>query len=224
MANFTRIMKRHLPTLLLFVLPLTCSAQNSNDADIEKILIEGRSGDIALQAFNSGDFARAEIEFKKNAQCALRLENNQRAFIEGLQTAQNNQLTRNQNNQANSANLNSSFGGNGRNQRKNETQQRTCSDRGFQLYMTGLSQLQLGRPEEAEKNFKTAAFLNKDLYDAHYRLGLMKLLRDDTKSAKKHLKNIRKILKRCDECEAEEEMIAQVSFLDKALKGEIKLK
>jgi len=186
------------------------------------------AGDIPVIADGgikfSGDFAKAEIEFKKNAQCALRLENNNRAFIDGLQNAQNNQLTRSQTNQANSSNLNSSFGGSGRNKRTNETRQRTCNDRGFQLYMVALSQLQLGRVEEAEKNLKTAAFLNKDLYDAHYRLGLMELLRDDSKSAKKHLKKIKKILKRCDECEAEEEIVAQVNFLDKAVKGEIKLK
>ncbi len=213
-----------LSVFLLLLLPFANYAQDTNDDDIEKIVIEGQSGDIALQAFNSGDFAKAEIEFKKNAQCALRLENNNRAFIDGLQNAQNNQLTRSQTNQANSSNLNSSFGGSGRNKRTNETRQRTCNDRGFQLYMVALSQLQLGRVEEAEKNLKTAAFLNKDLYDAHYRLGLMELLRDDSKSAKKHLKKIKKILKRCDECEAEEEIVAQVNFLDKAVKGEIKLK
>jgi hypothetical protein len=31
-------------------------------------------------------------------------------------------------------------------------------NRGYQLYMTGLSQIQMGRTDEAEKNLKTALF------------------------------------------------------------------
>ena len=90
--------------------------------------------------------------------------------------------------------------------------------------MTGLSQIQLGLPEEAEKNFKTASFVNKNIYDAHYRIALIELLRDDKDAAKSRLSDIKGVLKRCRDCEVRDEIIARVDFLEKAISGKIKLK
>jgi tetratricopeptide (TPR) repeat protein len=204
--------------------------------EIERIIVSGSSLDAAKRAFNAGDFELAEIEFKKNAKCALRMERNKQAFVNGLQNSSiNNSLQQTAsiqtgsssqgNSISNSSTVSSSIGGRAVNQPDKTTKRdRTCSSRGYQLYMTGLSQIQLGRTDEAEKNLKTASFLNKNIYDAHYRLALMHLLRKDTQSAKERLSNIQEVLKRCRDCESREEILVRIDFLKKALSGEIRLK
>ena len=89
--------------------------------------------------------------------------------------------------------------------------------------MTGLSQIQLGRIEEAEKNFKTASFLNTNIYDAHYRVALMQLLRNDMSGAKSRLSDVQDVLNRWRDCKARDEIIARIDFLEKAISGEVKL-
>lgn len=221
----------------------TFSQQNSEAEDdsqeaeeIERILVSGQNYDSAMRAFQSGNFELAEIEFKKNAKCALRRENNKRAFVDGLQTSALNNAARSSGSlsgssatERNSAtpptpSVASSMGGKSSNREGSTTvTERTCTDRGYQLYMTALSQIQLGRNEEAEKNLKTASFLNKNIYDAHYRLALMQLLRKDKDTAQERLESIRDVLDRCRDCEAKEEIVARIDFLEKALSGKIKL-
>ena len=203
--------------------------------EIERIIIEGGNLDAAMGAFRAGNFELAEIEFKKNAKCALRIERNKRAFIGGLQTSSINSSLQNtasiasgSQSQGNATSSSSSFsggtGGKSSNQEKSTVvKERTCSDRGYQMYMTALSQIQLGRNEDAEKNLKTASFLNKNIYDAHYRIALMGLLRKDTEGAEDRLSDIQEVLDRCRDCKAREEIVARIDFLEKALSGEIKL-
>lgn len=206
------------------------------DDEVERIIVEGQNYDAAMKAFNSGDFATAELEFKKNAKCALRIELNQLAFKEGLQNAGINQnvqgvagVTNTQIGQVTDsvqsadAGIAANLGGGSRNKVRKDTPQRTCKNRAFQLYMQGLSQYQLGKQEEAEKNFKTAVFLNKNIYDARFRLTLMDLLNKDVKGAKKGFKELQAILERCDDCEAKAEIVQRVNFVEKALNGDIKL-
>jgi hypothetical protein len=206
--------------------------------EIERITVLGGNLDAAMGAFRAGNFALAEIEFKKNAKCALRAERNKKAFIGGLQTSSINSSIQNtasvtsvasgSQSQGNLTSSSSPFsgrsGGKSANQEKRAAvSKRTCSDRGYQMYMTALSQIQLGRNEEAEKNLKTASFLNKNIYDAHYRIALMGLLRKDNESAEDRLSDIQEVLDRCRDCEAREEIVARIDFLEKALSGEIKL-
>lgn len=227
----------------IIFIPVKIQAQTSNQTDeanqesqeIERIIVSGQNYDEAMRAFNAGDFELAEIEFKKNAKCALRVERNKRAFIGGLQNSSIDNSLQNSasiqsgaQSQANTSGRTSTptsgIGGNAENRKENATvSARTCSDRGYQLYMTGLSQIQLGRTDEAEKNFKTASFLNKNIYDAHYRVALMQLLRSDKDGAKSRLDDIQDVLKRCRDCEAKEEILARIDFIEKALSGEIKL-
>ncbi|MDT0595602.1 hypothetical protein [Glaciecola petra] len=221
--------------------PSTELVQNAKEATeqdevIETIIVEGNNYNDALRAFNRGDFALAEIEFKKNARCAHRMERNKRAFINGLQTSSIN------NNVQSSASLgggggpegNSTIqtnttaspvtGGNARRQKsKSQQQELTCENRAYQLYMTALSQIQLGRNEEAEENLEIASFLNKNIYDAHYRLALMQLLRNNKDEAEDRLDNLQDVLKRCRDCEAKPEIVARIQFVEKAIAGEIKL-
>lgn len=211
-------------------------APKEQEQQIETIIVEGNNYNAALRAFNRGDFALAEIEFKKNARCAHRMERNKRAFVNGLQTSA---IT---NNLQSSASLgggggpqsNSTIqssnsaspvtGGNARRQKsKSEEQELTCENRAYQLYMTALSQIQLGRSEEAEENLEIASFLNKNIYDAHYRLALMQLLRNDKDEAEDRLDDLQDVLKRCRDCDAKTEIVARIDFVEKALAGEIKL-
>lgn len=206
------------------------------DEVIETIIVEGNNYNDALRAFNRGDFALAEIEFKKNAKCAHRMERNKRAFINGLQTsAISNNLQSsaslgggggpqgNTTIQTNTA-VSPVTGGNARRQKsKSQQQELNCENRAYQLYMTALSQIQLGRSDEAEENLEIASFLNKNIYDAHYRLALMQLLRNDKDEAEDSLDNLQDVLKRCRDCEAKPEIVARIEFVEKAIAGEIKL-
>lgn len=203
---------------------------------VERIIVDGRNLDSAMRAFNLGDYAQAEIDFKKNAKCALRIERNKRAFVDGLQSASVNQSIQSSVNT--SSNPNGQGGGNAApaagnfagavgsgnsNSEQTSAPKRTCDNRAFQLYMMGLSQIQLGRADEAEENFETATFLNRNMYDAQFRLALMQILRNDMKGAKSQFKELEKILKRCRDCPAREEIIVRKDYLEKALSGEVKV-
>jgi hypothetical protein len=231
-------------SLLSIFVSINAQAQQSSQTEkaepeqqeMERITVSGGNFDAAKRAFNAGDFKLAEIEFKKNAKCALRLERNKQAFVNGLQNSSiDNSQQRTASIQSdsssqgisvsNSSPVSSSISGRAVNQpEKTAMGDSNCSNRGYQLYMTGLSQIQLGRTDEAEKNLETASFLNKNIYDAHYRLALMQLLRNDIKGAEDRLSNIQGVLKRCRDCESREEILVRIDFLKKALSGDIKLK
>ena len=229
---------------LFFLCAVNTHAQQNGESekaeqkteDVERIIVSGQNLDAAMSAFRSGNFELAEIEFKKNAKCALRIERNKRALVDGMQTSALNNATQSSASLGGSSQLDnnspipapsvsSGIGGKASNREKDQTvRSRTCTDRGYQLYMTALSQIQLGRNEEAEKNLKTASFLNKNIYDAHYRIGLMQLLRNDKDTAQDRLEKIQDVLDRCRDCEAKEEIVARIDFLEKALSGKIKLR
>ena len=207
---------------------------NNNDEDIENITVTARAGDAAMQAFNAGNFELAEIKFKENERCALRVERNRQAFIEGVRESQISQEvngggvnTGSSMTDSNAARVegNSSMNAIAAKTQKAEDKVRenTCENRAFQIYMAGLSQLQLGRAEDAEASFERAVALSQIQYDAHYRLALMKLLRQDKSGAEGHLEAINSILKRCYNCDAREEIVRISDFLQKAVDGKIKL-
>lgn len=207
---------------------------NNNDEDIENITVTARAGDAAMQAFNAGNFELAEIKFKENERCALRVERNRQAFIEGVRESQISQEvngggvnTGSSMTDSNAARVegNSSMNAIAAKTQKAEDKVRenTCENRAFQIYMAGMSQLQLGRAEDAEASFERAVALSQVQYDAHYRLALMKLLRQDKSGAEGHLEAINSILKRCYNCDAREEIVRISDFLQKAVDGKIKL-
>nr|WP_136251488.1 tetratricopeptide repeat protein [Ningiella ruwaisensis] len=202
---------------------------NQQDNDVEEIEVTGQAGDAALQAFAAGNFELAEIKFSENAECALRVERNKRAFIQDMQNAQINQSlsgAASSNNPSGSApstpinstsSMASSFDGRG----SAPVRDKTCENRGYQLYMVGMSQLQLGRSEEAEENFERAVNINKRLHDAVFRLALMKLLRDDSEGASDHLQELHRLLKKCHNCESFDKIQANIDFLERAIQGSI---
>ena len=176
------------------------SKDNKERTEIEKITIEGRSNS-AMYSFKSGDFQLAETKFKNNAACALRAERDLQAFKDALKNSQPDGLI----------------------PRSPRRTPERCKDRGLQLYMAGLSQLQLNLSKEAENSFERAISLKNRLYDAHYRLALIKLLREDKESAKTHFSKIKEILKVCDDCDVRDEILVRIDYLKKALNGDINL-
>ena len=202
-----------------------------NDPDDDVVARATVQVDPAMSAWNAGDFVTAEIEFKQNAFCALRAERN---FIAGVESARDSALNSNISASAGLApsaagpdgaaisaatsTSNAPVGNPGNNfKNKISNTKRTCEDRGFQLYMMGLSQLKLGKRDEAKASLNRAAAMRKNLFDAHFRLALMEYQDGDLKKANKHFKKLRKLEPKCKGCNSEAEIRAQIEYLDNLL-------
>ncbi len=204
---------------------------SQDKSSVDEIISRGSiQTDPAMSAFRAGDYATAEIEFEKNAFCALRAERN---FVSGIETARDSSITSNLTADAVSvpqpvgglggasvveaapaptAQFNSSSFKN-----KDSETKRTCDDRGFQLYMMGLSQLKLGKTKAAKKSLQRAANMRKNLYDAHFRLSLLEYQDGDIEKAKKQFKKLQKLESSYKFGEANKEIKAQIVFLKKLL-------
>ena len=225
----------------LALLPIA-SAQESEAPESENRVLDtveviGVQNDAAMAAFRSGDFETAEVEFLDNAMCALRRERN---LINSVENAQINSLRAETFSQ--STGVDSGASSRGANAGAGQetptgiaaidgiatrnlpnTYDRTCDARGRQLYFAGLSQIQLGKTNEALRNFERATAASRILYDAHYKIALIKLLNGDPQTARGELRKIEGILKRCRNCEAKQEIVERVDHLQKALSGEVSL-
>lgn len=222
-------MKRKALTLLSMGL-IFAGASAAQDAEpVDEVISQGSiQTDPAMSAWNSGDFATAEVEFKRNAFCALRVERNFRSGVEGARDStvradvgvDFDQAAAGAGGQGGapigrtappptpSANIESS---NFRN--KDSETKRTCEDRGFQLYMMGMSQLKLGKTAEAKESLIRAAAMRKNLYDAHFRLSLMEYQDGNIEKAHKQFKKLRKLESKCKGCDAKDEIKAQIKYL-----------
>lgn len=207
------------------------SIQNADVPD-EVIATARKQTDPAMSAFLSGDYETAEIEFDKNAFCALRVERNFRSGVESARDESiRSTLAGNSNTQAQPTGGPGAGGGagvasaptnvivNGINSSDFQTsnKRRTCEDRGFQIYMKGLSQLELGKMAEAKKTLAQATQVHRHLYDAHFKLSLLEYQDGNLEDAKKELKKLKKIAQRCKRCVAKPEIEGQVQYLDKLL-------
>lgn len=225
----------------LALLPIA-SAQDSETPETENRVLDtveviGVQNDAAMAAFRAGDFETAEVEFLDNAMCALRRERN---LTNSVENAQISSLRAESFGQA--AGVDSGASSRGANAGAGQqtptgvaaidgiatrnlpnTYDRTCDARGRQLYFAGLSQIQLGKTEEALRNFERATVASKILYDAHYKIALIKLLNGDSKTARGELRKIEGILKRCRNCEAKQEIVERRDHLQKAINGDVSL-
>lgn len=213
----------------------TGGAANINQADVpdEVIATARKQTDPAMSAFLAGDYETAEIEFDKNAFCALRVERN---FRSGVEDARDNSiradLAGNINTPQQPTGGQGTSGGaisaptpnavavnnvNSSDFQKNN-KRRTCKDRGFQIYMRGLSQLELGKRAEAKKSLSQATKVHRTLYDAHFKLSLLEYQEGNLEGAIKELGKLKKIAKRCKRCVAKPEIEGQVQYLNTLLK------
>ena len=212
-------------------------APEGGDRVLDTVEVIGVQNDAAMAAFRAGDFETAEVEFLDNAMCALRRERN---LVNSVENAQINSLRAESFGQA--VGVDSGASSRGANAGAGQqtptgiaaidgvatrnlpnTYDRTCDARGRQLYFAGLSQIQLGKTNEALRNFERATAASRILYDAHYKIALIKLLNGDSKTARGELRKIEGILKRCRNCEAKQEIVERVDHLQKALNGEVSL-
>ncbi|WP_026940660.1 hypothetical protein [Hellea balneolensis] len=222
-------------TLALSVLSISLAfsapALSQGSEPIDEIISRGTNQkDPAMSAWHAGDFAKAEIEFDRNAFCALRAERN---FISGVETARDSSITSDL--AADAVSTPQPVGGLGGAsvvesapppipqynsssfKNKESATKRTCEDRGFQLYMKGLSQLKLGKIVEAKKTLSRAANMRKNLYDAHFRLSLLEYQDGNLKGAAKHLKKLKKLKSSYKFGEANKEIEAQIAYLSRLL-------
>jgi len=209
---------------------------------IEEVVVLGQSqNDAAMSAFRSGDFKAAQDGFLKNARCALKrkralesLVSNQTIGQQRAATAESAQGTssgasggppspgaiaqiESQAGSLNSGSIGGTFKG-GAQKKAEEKQEYTCENQGFQLYMVGLSQIQLGKTEEALHNFTRATRLSRVLYDAHYRIGLISILNKDLVESRRQLKKIGAILKKCKKkCTVKDEIKVRHQHLKKSI-------
>jgi len=227
-----------LSAALTFCLSAPASAQSNaqdNEPEDEVIATGTLQRDPAMSAFMAGDFVTAEIEFKRNAFCALRAE---RGFSSGVEAARESNLRTELTAGGNSApqpvdgqggagagagitapTAAPSAGLNFTDRQKDEdAQRRTCDERGFQLYMTGLSQLKLGKNKEAKESLTRAVVLRKSIYDAHFRLGLLEFQDGNVKKAKQQYVKLRKLESKCKRCEYRADITEQADYLEKLLK------
>ncbi len=218
--------------------PTETEATEGEDRVLDTVSVVSVQNDAAMAAFRAGDYETAEVEFLDNAMCALRRERN---VFNSIETAQTNSARADIFAAANSgvdsgvssrgasagagqqtpSGLSAADGVAARNIAN--TYDRTCEKRARQLYFAGLSQIQLGKTNEALRNFEKATATSKILYDAHYKIALIKLLNGDAQTARSELRKIEGILKRCRNCEAKQEIVERVDHLEKAISGQVSL-
>ncbi len=209
------------------------SNDSTSNEPIDEVIAEGTiRTDPAMSAYLSGDYATAEVEFERNAFCALRATRN---FRSGIESARDSTIRADVGVDANvAAQPSGGLGGgavapsaptsaptarlNTNDFKKNgATAKRTCEDRGFQLYMAGLSQVKLGKLDEAKESFEKSIRLRKNIYDAYFRLALLEYQEGDTKKAKKQFRRLLKLESDCKRCEFKEEITQQVQYLKNIL-------
>lgn len=218
-------------TLLSLGLILSTHTLAQEAEPMDEIISTGSiQTDPAMSAWRAGDYATAEIEFDRNAFCALRAERN---FTSGKEAARDSSITANV--AADAVGPPQVTGGQGgvsiteaapaptsqfnsSNFKKNKSAtKRTCEDRGFQLYMRGMSQLKLGKRAEAKESFSRAAAMRKNLYDAHFRLSLLEYQDGNIKEANKQFKKLKKLKSRYKKGAANKEIKAQIKYLESLL-------
>jgi hypothetical protein len=188
----------------------------------EAIIVEGIRRDRAMDAFLRGDFVTAEIEFKENLHCIERREMLQDfAAEQAVADAVSAQLS------LASGAGGASFGNVGDPQaynlpdRPERIAERTCYSPEWQSYMIGLSQIQLGKLDEAKRSLYIVARRSNDdfLFDAHFRVGLLELLDGNVDGAERRLSRMQGLLRSCISrgCEVRNDLQEETEYLQRAV-------
>ena len=197
---------RFVSVLVIGFLSEAAFAQTETSAQIDEIIVEGQAagGDPAMQAFLAGDYERAEIEFEKNYDTIRfgrgRLEQSVDDLRNQALTAQTNGLGEvgSGGQGASVQTPGSAIYGSALSSPSSDSETLySGDDLGFQLYMAGLSELKLGKIEEAEESFQRAIKRNGRLYDARMRLALIRLQQGDRDYAMKEYAVSAKAKTRC---------------------------
>lgn len=180
----------------------------------EEVVVVHVHRDRGMDAFLRGDFATAEVEFKKNFRCYRRVEMLRYAALESLLWGSVTQLNLGATAPVIYA----------QNQETIEEPQTTCEARDWQLYMIAMSQIQQGNIIDARYNLDRVTQLGHDpyLFDAYFRLGLIDILQGDTRRANTQLTRLNRVLRGCRNrsvgCEYIAEVEASVDYLRSAIR------
>lgn len=205
--------------------PVAQAAPAPTEADIEDevVVVQGYR-DRAMSAFLRGDFAVAEQEFANNLSCIQRVETLRTFAFE--QSRANEQMA--DNNAAIGASLAAGTAaptalpatGYGIHDRRERVPERTCESPYWQHYMMGMSQIGLGRLDEAKATLYRVVreANNQYFFDAHYRVGLLELLDGNIDLAEQRLTHLRRMQRLCnrrgDSCEIRGELEHAIAQLD----------
>lgn len=204
----------------IIIMGMCISVSDAQTAPVEdEVISRGvlRGDDPAMGAFFSGDYETAEIEFQKNYR---RIKRDAMQLRDNIASTQSGSLTAEirsgpaavSSGPGGTAEIRTSsavpnFGSLTKRAKRRGEGVTSGTDAGFQRYMMGMSQLKLRKYAEAKGSFKSAVTLNKSLFDAHLRLGLLELRDGNQKSARKSLKALDRAVKRCRNiCEERNEL------------------
>ena len=212
-------------TALALALPATGQDSTTPTDELDEVVTTGQiqGGDKAMSAFLAGDYVTAEIEFEKN-------------FWEiGHARGAMEQAVREATTTISQASAIPTVGAQGAgpsiepvaplvnvpNLRRGGTNTDNVlysgNDRGFQLYMAGISEIQLGKIDEAEESFERAVKINSRLHDAQMRLALIRLQKGDFDYADKAYTKLRKAKLKCKPCKRKDELEEAESTLKRIL-------
>ena len=204
-------MIRLLVSSVFMAMIATAAAAQTAPVTEDEIIVEGqrRGADAAMDAFLSGDYLRAEAEFERNYARLRRGDFLRRAAIDqGARDALSGLVAQGPGevggtNGATARATDSNLQGGSLNftpRRLNPDDPEAISsgtDLGFQLYMAGLSEIQLRKYAEARKSLDRALELNPDLYDARLKLGLLDWQAGNRDGAVRQLARLERDLERC---------------------------
>ena len=203
-------------------------AAEEESSDVISIYGDGRI-DKGMAAFRAGDYEQAEIEFELNLKCAERLR-----MLEEMAIEQS---------------VSDAIGVEGGAPSRTggwmddggirvfdiptnvyrgpvdpeDIPDRTCENSPWQLYMIGMSQIQLGKYAEAKRNFYRVIHTSRNplLFDAHYRIALLEILDGNLDKAQKRLDTLIVLQSRChrqdERCEYRAEIDGIIAYLEPAL-------
>jgi len=227
---------------LMISAPAISQDEDMPQIDEDVITVIGRkseSGLKAMQAFNMGDYETAEIEFERHFDALKRTDRATKraarvgsdAQISGIIAAGPGALGTSGGasapGSAPSVDVSVSNSASASNAATQSATLRNASrqdlevgyeDFAFARYMTGLSQIQLGKFAEAKESLRESVKHNYRNYDAQMRLGLLELRDGEALDARERLIRLDKMRQACDNrCEDAAELRNATLTLARAL-------
>lgn len=222
------------------------SAPASQVDGLEEIITYGQQNwgsHDGMKAFFDGDYKRAEIEFEREFLSLRRIESAKRNAIDdaanGILRAESSATASSSNGvvvsgpggsvqvgPSGGTSVNSSVAGTFRN--KHATGKSiltdgkvTYEDFAFSRYMSGLSEIKLGKFAEAKKSLIQSLNYNVKNYDARMRLGLLHVQESNYEDAATQLEKLDKIRKSCNRrsCEDKDRIREATIILANAIRN-----
>ncbi len=246
MKAYNKSLKLISTMALSLAVTTVCFAQSSDqgeDTQIDEIIVRGTTisdKHEGLEAFRNGDFEKAEIEFEQEFKSLKRAKSN----LENSAIAADISFDRAQaQGQAGVGGLGSGGPGGGPppsasavatpdlgmtgNFKSKRSKGRfilndgevTQEDFAFTKYMSGLSEIKLGKYDEAKKSLKSSVNFDKSNYDARMRLGLLYVLENDFDKAADQLEALEKLRTKCKAkmCEEYDDILSSARTLAKGI-------